>query len=53
MTRKGTRLIVIVAVALLVLIAATAFFINLYRDSIALEVARNALRDSGIQVSDV
>jgi len=53
MTRKGTRLIVIVAVALLVLIAATAFFINLYRDSIALEVARNALRDSDIQVSDV
>jgi autotransporter translocation and assembly factor TamB len=53
MTRKGTRLIVIVAVALLVLVAATAFFINLYRDSIALEVARSALRDSDIQVSDV
>jgi hypothetical protein len=53
MTRKGTRLIVIVAVALLVLFAAAAFFINLYRDSIALEVARTALRDSGIQVSDV
>jgi hypothetical protein len=53
MTRKGTRLAVIVAIALLVLIAATAFFINLYRDSIALEVARSALRDSDIQVSDV
>jgi hypothetical protein len=53
LTRKGTRLAVIVAIALLVLIAATAFFINLYRDSIALEVARSALRDSDIQVSDV
>ena len=53
MTRKGTRLVVIVALALLVLIAATAFFINLYRDSIALEVARTALRDSDVEVSDV
>ena len=53
MTRKGIRVVVIVAVALLVLISATAYFINLYRDSIALEVARSALRDSELQVRDV
>ena len=53
MTRKGIRLLVIAAIALLVLISATAYFINLYRDSIALEVARSALRDSELQVRDV
>jgi hypothetical protein len=53
MTRKSIRVVVVVAVALLVLISATAYFINLYRDSIALEVARTALRDSELQVRDV
>ena len=53
MTRKGIRLVVVVAIALLVLVSATVFFINLYRDSIALEVARTALRDTDVQVSDV
>ena len=53
MKRKATRLLLIVAVALLVLIAATALVLNLYRDSIALGVARTALGDSGIEVRDV
>ncbi len=53
MTGKSTRLIVIVAIALLVLISAAAFLINLYRDSIALEVARSALRGSDVSVTDV
>jgi hypothetical protein len=42
-----------VAIALLVLISATAYFINLYRDSIALEVARSALGESDVRVVDV
>ena len=53
MTRKAIRLFIIVAVAVLLLVSATAFLINLYRDAIALEVARSALRDSDIRVSDV
>ena len=53
MKRKATRLLLIVAVALLVLVAATALVLNLYRDSIALGVARTALGDSGIEVRDV
>ena len=53
MTRKATRLLVIVAAALLVLIAATALLVNLYRDSIALGVARSALGDSNVTVKDV
>lgn len=53
MTTKSRRLLLIVAAALLLLISATAFFINLYRDSIALGVARSALGDSGIEVTDV
>jgi hypothetical protein len=52
-TKKATRLLVIVAAALLVLIAATALLVNLYRDSIALGVARSALGDSGVTVTDV
>ena len=53
MTRRATRLLVIVAAALLVLIAATALVVNLYRDSIALGVARSAVGESGIEVRDV
>ena len=53
MTRRATRLLVIVAAALLVLIAATALVVNLYRDSIALGVARSAVGDSGIEIRDV
>ena len=53
MTKRSRWLLLIVAAALLLLIAATAFFINLYRDSIALGVARSALGDSGIEVTDV
>jgi hypothetical protein len=53
MTGKSTRLILIVAIALLLLISAAAFLINLYRDSIALEVARSALRGSDVSVTDV
>jgi hypothetical protein len=53
MTRNRARLIVIVVIGLLVLVAAALYFINLYRDSIALEVARTALRDTDVQVSDV
>ncbi len=53
MIRKGIRLTVIVAIALLVLISATAYFINLYRDSIALEGARSALGESDVRVVDV
>jgi hypothetical protein len=53
MTRKGIRVVVVVAIALLVLVSATVFLINLYRDSIALEVARSALRSSDIRVNDV
>jgi len=52
-TRKATRLLVIVSAALLLLIAATALLVNQYRDSIALEVARSALGDSGLIVKDV
>jgi len=52
-TKKATRLLVIAAAALLALIAATALLINLYRDSIALGVARSALGDSGVTVTDV
>ena len=53
MTKKATKLVVIVAAALLTLIAATALLVNLYRDSIALGVARSALGDSGVTVTDV
>ena len=53
MTKKATRLAVIVSAALLLLIAATAFLINLYRDAIALGVARSALGDSDVTVTDV
>ena len=53
MRRRVTRLVVIVAVSLLLLITATAFLVNLYRDSIAMEVARSALAGSGIEVIDV
>ena len=53
MTRRRTRLIAIIAIVILVLVSATAFLVNLYRDSIALEVARSALRDSDMQVNDV
>ena len=53
MTRKASRLLLIVAVALLLLISATALIINLYRDAIALGVARTAVGDSGIEVRDV
>ena len=53
MTGKSTRLILIVAIALLLLISAAAVLINLYRDSIALEVARSALRGSDVSVTDV
>jgi hypothetical protein len=52
-TKKAARLLLIVAVVLLALIAAAAWFINLYRDAIALEVARSALGDSGVVVTDV
>jgi len=51
--RKATRLLLIVAIALLLLISATALVINLYRDSIALGVARTAAGDSGVEVRDV
>ena len=53
MTKKATRLLIIVSAALLVLIAATALLVDRYRDSIALEVARSALGDSGVIVKDV
>ena len=53
MKRRATRLLIIVAVAVLALIAATVLVINLYRDSIALGVARSAVGDSGIEVRDV
>ncbi len=53
MKRKATRLLLIAAAALLLLIAATALVINLYRDAIALGVARAAVGDSGIEVTDV
>lgn len=53
MTRKATRLFLVVSAALLLLIAATAFFINLNRDAIALGVARSALGGSGVEVTDV
>jgi hypothetical protein len=52
-TKKATKLLVIMAAALLALIAATALLVNLYRDSIALGVARSALGDSGVTVTDV
>ena len=39
MKKKAAWLLLIAAAALLVLISATAFFINLYRDAIALGVA--------------
>lgn len=53
MTKKATRLLVIVAAVLLLLIAATALLVNLYRDAIALGVARSALGDSTVKVKDV
>ena len=53
MTKKAARFLVIVAAALLVVIAATALLVNLYRDSIALGVARSALGDSNVTVKDV
>ena len=53
MIGKATRLVIIAAVALLLLVAAVGFFINLYRDSIAIEVARSALRGSDVRVIDV
>ena len=53
MTASRARLGIIVAIVLVVLVAAAAFFVNLYRDSIALEVARSALRGSDVKVSDV
>jgi len=53
MIGKTTRLVIIAVIALLLLVAAVGFFINLYRDSIALEVARSALRGSDVKVSDV
>ena len=53
MTKKATRLVIIVAAAVLVLIAAAALLVNLYRDSIALGVARSALGDSGVAVTEV
>jgi len=51
--KKAAWLLLIAAAALLVLISATAFFINLYRDAIALGVARTALGGSGVEVTDV
>ncbi len=53
MIGKAARLVIIAAIAVLLLVAAAGFFINLYRDSIALEVARSALRGSDVKVSDV
>jgi hypothetical protein len=53
MIGKTTRLVIIAALALLLLVAAVGFFINLYRDSIAIEVARSALRGSDVRVIDV
>ncbi len=53
MTRKAVRLLLIATGALLALIAATAWFIHLYRDAIALGVARSALGDSGVAVTEV
>ncbi len=53
MTKKGARLLLIAAVLLLALIAAAAWFVHLYRDAIALGVARSALGDSGVLVTDV
>ncbi len=53
MTKKATRLLVIVAAVLLLLIVATALLVNRYRDAIALEVARSALGDSGLTIKDV
>lgn len=53
MTKKATRLVIIVAAAVLVLIAVAALLVNLYRDSIALGVARSALGDSGVAVTEV
>jgi len=52
-TRKATWLILIVAIAFLALVSATALIVNLYRDSIALGVARSALGGSGITVTEV
>ena len=53
MIAKSIRLVIIAAVAVLLLVAAVGFFINLYRDSIALEVARSALRGTDVRVIDV
>ncbi len=53
MIAKSIRLVIIAAVAILLLVAAVGFFINLYRDSIALEVARSALRGTYVRVVDV
>ena len=53
MTGRAARLLLIAALVLLALIAATAWLIHLYRDSIALGVARSALGDSGVVVTDV
>lgn len=53
MTKRTVRLLLIVAAVLLVLIAAAAWFIRQNRDAIALGVARSALGDSGVVVTDV
>jgi hypothetical protein len=53
MTVKRSRKVLVVVIVLLLLLAAAAYFVNRHRDSIALEVARSALRGSDVQVSDV
>ena len=53
MTRNSVRLLLVAVLALLALVVATAAIIHLYRDAIALGVARSALGDSGVAVTDV
>jgi len=53
MSSRRRTVLIVTAVAVLLLMGATALLVNVYRDSIALEVANRVLGGSGVVVTEV